>query len=66
MGDSRHPAVVAASRVLAVVVAALIVAVGFFEESFAYALAVGLAVGAAFAVIGYVRDRLDEEGFDHS
>lgn len=58
MGEPTHPAVVAGLRVLATVVAAVVVAVGFFEESLAYALAVGLVVGAGFAAAGYVRDEL--------
>lgn len=54
----RGPLVLAAVRLASGLFAALVVAVGFFAESLAYALAVGGAVGVGFAVVGYLRDRL--------
>lgn len=63
---STHPLATAALRVLAGVFAALVVAVWLFGESLAYAMAVGLAAGVAFATVGYLRDRLGDDRFGHS
>ena len=67
MADAAtHPLVRATIRILAVVVAAVVVAVGFFDESLAYALAVGLILGAGYAVVEHVRERLGDERTGHS
>lgn len=56
--DPSHPAVGAVLRVLAGVLAALVVAVGFFDRTVPYALAVGLLVGVLYAVISHLGVRL--------
>lgn len=56
--DPGHPAVGATLRVLAGVLAALVVAVGFFDRTVPYALAVGLVAGAAYAVVSHLGVRL--------
>lgn len=56
--DPTHPFVGATLRVVAAVIAALIVAVGFFDRTVPYALAVGLVVGALYAVVSYLGVRL--------
>lgn len=56
--DPGHPAVGAGLRVLAGVLAALVVAVGFFDRTVPYALAVGLVVGVAYAVVSHLGVRL--------
>ena len=61
----RRPLVLAAVRLGSALVAAVVVAVGFFGESLAYALVVGLVIGAGFAVVGHLRDRRDGERTDH-
>ncbi|QLD90724.1 hypothetical protein HWV07_17405 [Natronomonas salina] len=67
MSDAAtHPLVLAAIRVLAVVFAALVVAVGFFDRSLAYALAVGLILGVGYAVVEYVRGRLGDGRTGHA
>lgn len=63
---ATHPLVLAAIRVLAVVFAALVVAVGFFDRSLAYALAVGLILGVGYAVVEYIRERLDDGQTGHA
>ena len=66
--DEADPLVLAAVRVGSAVFAAVVVAVGFFEESLTYALVVGLVLGVGFAAVEYVRDRRDGDGdrFDQS
>lgn len=61
----RRPLVLAAVRLGSALFAAVVVAVGFFGESLAYALAVGLVIGAGFAAVGHLRDRRDGERTDH-
>lgn len=60
------PLVLAAIRIGSAVFASVAVAVGFFEESLAYALVVGLVLGVGFAAVEYVRDRHDGDRFDQS
>lgn len=56
--DPTDPLPAAFLRVLVVVVAALVVAVGFFDRSVPYALTVGVVVGALYAVVGHFGVRL--------
>lgn len=63
---ATYPLVRATIRIFAVVVAAIVVAVGFFDESLAYAFAVGLILGVGYAVVEYVRDRLGDGRTGHS
>ena len=66
MADRRQgPFGLATVRVVSGLFAALVVVVGFFGESFAYALAVGLAIGTGFAVVGHLRDRRGDGRTDH-
>jgi hypothetical protein len=66
MVDRRQgPFVLAGVRLGSGLFAAIVVAVGFFGESFAYALAVGIAIGTGFAVVGHLRDRIDDERTDY-
>lgn len=60
------PLALAAMRIGSAVFAAVVVAVGFFQESLAYALVVGLVLGVGFAAVEYVRDRRDGNRFDQS
>lgn len=56
--DPGHPVVGAALRVLGGLLAALVIAVGFFDRSVPYALAVGLVVGVLYAVVSGLGVRL--------
>lgn len=65
MADAAtHPLVHATIRTLAVVVAAIVV--GFFDRSLVYALAVGLILGVGYAVVEYLRERLDDGRTGHA
>ena len=67
MADAAtHPLVRAAIRTLAVVVAAIVVAVGFFDRSLVYALAVGLILGVGYAVVEYLRERFGDGRTGHA
>lgn len=54
MKVDSEPAVAAALRIAAVVIAAVVIVVGIFDESLAYALVVGVAFGVGFAVVGHL------------
>lgn len=56
--DPSHPLVGAALRVAAGVFAAVVIAVGFFDRSLRYALAVGLLVGVLYAIVAEAGSRL--------
>lgn len=56
--DLEHPVVGAASRVLGVVVASLVVVLGFFDGTVTEAVSLGLVVGVGWAVAAAVGHRL--------
>jgi len=49
----------AALKVLAGLVAGLVIGIGFFGRSARYALLVGLLVGVGYAAVAAARDRID-------
>lgn len=56
--DPSQPLVGAVLRVVVVVVAALVVAVGFFDRTVPYALAVGVVIGVLYATVAHLGVRL--------
>ncbi len=56
--DEDTPLRTAILRIIAVLVAAVLITIGLFDESIVYALTVGLILGIGFAAAAYTWTRL--------